>query len=73
MRFFESMVRSFGWLYFFPPKLSVSTVRLPSRLMCETERDTGSQHTRLPSRSKSRPLVPAFSRQIFFSPLGVSW
>ena len=73
MRPFESMVRSLGWLYFLPPKLSVSTVRLPSRSMRETTRATGSQQTSRPWRSKSRPLVPAFSRQTFFMPSGVSW
>ena len=38
-----------------------------------TRRDTGSQQTSRPSRSKSRPLVPAFSRKTFFTPSGVSW
>ena len=48
MRPLESMVRSFGWLYFLPSKLSVRTVSLPSRSMRVTRRERGSQATRLP-------------------------
>src|SRR5438445_206445 len=62
MRPFESMVRSFGWLYRFPSNRSVSTVSLPERSVRVTRRCTGSHATSRPSRSKSRPFVPAFSR-----------
>ena len=72
MRPFESMVRSLGVLYRLPSNFSVSTVRLPSRSMRLINRESGSQHTSRPWRSKSSPLVPAFSRQTFFMPSGVS-
>jgi SAM-dependent methyltransferase len=62
-----------GPLTVIPPNESVSTVRLPSREMRLTERATGSQQTSVPSRSKSNPLVPAFSRHTLLSPFGVNW
>jgi hypothetical protein len=64
---------SFGVLNFMPSNFSARTVILPSFSVRVTLLDFGSQASRRPCASQSRPLVPAPSRKILALPVGSNW